>query len=734
MAFYEPLVRVDVTGSLLGVQAPDSAIMESRIEGLRSQIESGSVSPIQTDTAATAGSPDLTLTGQLTDSEIADGYGVFTLTGGVTYTFAERGAGPDPLEDSYLLLADLGTNQFVAQDDDGGVGRSSMLTFTPDVTGSYAIYASSWYQLFTNQADPGTDYRVDMWISNPATDVGSTFATATEIGTGTTYGNLELAGDRDMYSIDLTAGQLYSFTYAGGIAGQPELDAQTPGESIGVLRLYDSSGNVVASGVNYETVVNYLPQDSGTYYLRVDPYETTMTGGYTVDISSVNPADYNPLDSINWRDASNVPFVDTNSDGRGDTAYVYFAPAGENFGELADDGVTPMTTYGWTDWQINGVMSALQQYSQILGTNYVITNDPTQATFRVMTTTSDLYGAYAYPQDPAYGTQQGIVVFNLDSGGFGNFPESLDRGGFSYEVVLHEFGHAHGLAHTHDTGGGSDIMLGVGSFDDLGVYDLNQGIYTVMSYNDGWQTDPDGAQPFTAATIGYGWQGSLSAFDIAELQDRYGVTPSNTGNNTYTLPDTDGSGTFFQTIWDSGGTDTIRYNGERAAQIDLLAATLDYSPTGGGVVSWASGVHGGFTIANGVVIENASGGSGDDVILGNSANNVLSGNNGNDALLGREGNDTVNGGNGNDDVAGGAGNDTLNGDNGDDQMDGGAGNDTLNGGSGIDVLNGGAGNDVLVGGRGSDVFVFATPAPTRLVVTSGARTSTSPPSAWPWQT
>ena len=132
MAFYEPLVRVDATGSLLGMQAPDSAIMESRIEGLRSQIESGGVSPIQTDTAATAGSPDLTITGQLTDSEIADGYGVFTLTGGVTYSFAERGAGPDPLVDSYLLLANLDSGQFVAQDDDGGLGRSSMLTFTPE--------------------------------------------------------------------------------------------------------------------------------------------------------------------------------------------------------------------------------------------------------------------------------------------------------------------------------------------------------------------------------------------------------------------------------------------------------------------------------------------------------------------------------------------------------------------------------------------------------------------------
>ena len=40
-------------------------------------------------------------------------------------------------------------------------------------------------------------------------------------------------------------------------------------------------------------------------------------------------------------------------------------------------------------------------------------------------------------------------------------PASLLPGGFSYGVILHEFGHAHGIAHPHDTGGGSEIMLGV---------------------------------------------------------------------------------------------------------------------------------------------------------------------------------------------------------------------------------------------------------------------------------
>ena len=227
-----------------------------------------------------------------------------------------------------------------------------------------------------------------------------------------------------------------------------------------------------------------------------------MTGGYTIDVSAVNPADYNPLDSINWRSAHNVPFQDV--DGV-PTAYVYFAPAGQNFGELADDGKTPMTTYGWTDWQMNGVMAALQQYEHIWHPlrRY---QRPKPGDLPPADHDVRLYGAYANPQDPAFGTQQGILVFNLDSGGFGGFPESLDQGGYSYGVVLHEFGHAHGLAHPHDNGGGSDIMLGVTAAQDpLGIYHLDQGVYTVMSYNDGWATDPDGTQPFTAATVGFGW-------------------------------------------------------------------------------------------------------------------------------------------------------------------------------------------------------------------------------------
>ena len=73
-----------------------------------------------------------------------------------------------------------------------------------------------------------------------------------------------------------------------------------------------------------------------------------MTGGYTLDVQEVNPANEDPLEAIDWESAENVPFVDVNGV---PTAYVYFAPAGENFGETNDQG-GPMRTWGWNAYEI----------------------------------------------------------------------------------------------------------------------------------------------------------------------------------------------------------------------------------------------------------------------------------------------------------------------------------------------------------------------------------------------
>ena len=423
---------------------------------------------------------------------------------------------------------------------------------------------------------------------------------------------------------------------------------------------------------------------------------------------------------------------------------MYFASAGENFGETDDAGTGPLPSFGWNAWEVQQTMRAFEEYTKVLGIKYEITNIASEATFRLITTTSEQYGAYMYPQDPAYGTQQGIAAFNIDSGAWAfDNQQSLTQGGYSFNTILHELGHGHGLKHPHDTGGGGPVMLGVtGPFDSLGVYDLNQGVYTVMSYNDAWQLNPLGPSPFTIAGVDNGWTGTLSALDIAALQERYGANMNYAkGNDTYVLKDTQTAGTYYTTIWDTKGKDTIKYDGAKNARIDLTAATLNYSPTGGGVISFVDGIWGGFTIAAGVVIENATGGVGDDLLIGNAANNVLKGNGGDDILVGRAGGDNLDGGGGFDtasyldssagvnasldDSCGATGDangdsyksiEALQGSNFNDTLEGDKNNNTLFGLAATTSsrrqrqrhVDGGAGNDTIDGGDGDDSVGAAT--------------------------
>ncbi len=342
-------------------------------------------------------------------------------------------------------------------------------------------------------------------------------------------------------------------------------------------------------------------------------------------------------------------------------------------------------------------------------------------------------------------------------------PQGLAPGGYAYLTLIHEIGHLLGLAHPHD--GGYDpeknVFPGVMSKNDFGDYNQNQGIYTTMSYNDGWKYKyPDFFQ------IGYGWQATPMALDIAAIQSIYGAnTTYASGSNSYLLPKANAAGTYWSCIWDTSGTDLITNDGSSlACTIDLRAASLDPTKDGanaGGYVSYATNIVGGYTIANGVVIENATGGSGNDTINGNSVANSLVGGGGNDSLTGGDGNDSLSGGEGNDLLTGGAGNDSLSGGAGNDTYDvdasgdivdetitgsagtdtvqvtlasytlgsnvenlifngtgsftgtgntaansilGGAGSDNLTGGDGNDSLTGGAGNDTLSGGTGNDAI------------------------------
>ncbi len=582
------------------------------------------------------------------------------LVAGQTYHISLRGTGATPVSDTFLEVYNPSA-ALVNFDDDGGIGTNSMMTIVASATGNYTIRASS----FSNPGDPGTGgYTVDVRVQG-VDAVGDTNATAVVLNEGITFGFRETAtvsggADLDRYEVQLEAGKFYTFKLAAGADYATDYTAVPLGEIDTILRLRNAAGTLVAQNDdnNFPSDISsgfgFLATVTGTYYLDVTGY-AGQTGGYAIEFENIIYQNEDPLQSIRWVDAANIPLdVNATTVNGVPTATVYFGAAGETFGEPG------IVTFGWNATEKAAVMSALLEYTKITGITYQETATVAGATFRLNTVSTGNFGAYFYPQDPGYGAQKGIGIFNVNSGGWdkpgvstqdipGN-QVSLDKGGFAYAVILHEFGHAHGLAHPHDNGGGSDVMLGVTApTNSYGIFNLNQGVYTVMSYNDAWDFHPDGPSPFTIAGIGNGWSGTLGAFDIAALQERYGVHAYNTGNDVYTIPYVQQSGVYYSTIWDTGGNDMIRYDGTGRATIDLTAATLDYSPTGAGVLSFVDqipgtagvdGIFGGFTIANGVVIENASGGSGNDTLIGNAVANILDGGAGSDTMLGRGGNDT----------------------------------------------------------------------------------------------
>jgi serralysin len=235
---------------------------------------------------------------------------------------------------------------------------------------------------------------------------------------------------------------------------------------------------------------------------------------------------------------------------------------------------------------------------------------------------------------------------------------SLYFGGDGLNTVMHEFGHGMGLAHPHDGGTSGDATNFPGVTDPyaVGPNGMNQGIWTVMSYNPGWAE--------TGYDLSYGNQAGLGAFDIAALQALYGKNmEAGRGSDVYTLPTwnlkVDERGWFC--LWDAGGRDTITAaQASAGVVIDLRAATLlQGDPHAGGFVSREKGVAGGYTIANGVTIENATGGGFADRLQGNSTANVLRGGGGADTLLGGAGNDTLHGGSGTDRLSGGVGQDVF---------------------------------------------------------------------------
>ena len=325
----------------------------------------------------------------------------------------------------------------------------------------------------------------------------------------------------------------------------------------------------------------------------------------------------------------------------GTLTYSFVTTASAPLYEGGESGVKELTPAIKNN--IRNMMGTLAQYIPI---NFVEVPDrpPNYGRIRFMFSDGpNIDGAYAYgyfPSDFPGSGLAGDVHLNSDTS---IIDFSAGPGSFAYQVILHEIGHTLGLKHP---------------FED--IYQLPFGkdnnTNTVMTYTD----DPN-------PPISYDGSFAITpmAYDVRALQYLYGATYYNQGDTVYNFDynnfigqfQSDGRNSFKQTLWDSGGTDTLNF-----AALPAIADGYYFNMNEGGQNTAKSALNGsvydvgipvltdsfGTTIGFGVQIENLIGSQGDDEILGTDSSNYINGGLGNDTITGARGADFLLGGDGSD--------------------------------------------------------------------------------------
>lgn len=524
------------------------------------------------------------------------------------------------------------------------------------------------------------------------TDAAGSTATAYSLALNQiAAGSVGSAGDRDWYAVNLTAGTAYTVA----LVGTETNNLQDP-----LLRLIGTDGTTIVSSndnglQSSNSVLTYTPVATGTYYVDAGSASGTATGSYRASLVAGTKAFFDHemgagvIDSDwSWSSTAGTATTVTYGFRAGTPGYT---PGGRDLSTVTQ----------LTQAQIDAVRLALGSISDVANITFTEVNpggytDDASMLFNNYYSTTDGSGAFAYypwptARDASY--SHGDVWLNTQSVS----TTSLNFGSYSYQTLVHEIGHAVGLAHP-------------------GLYNAAPGVS--ITYDNNAQFAQDTRQYSTMSYFSHTFSGGVGAdrpetpmlLDVMALQHIYGAnTTTRAGDTIYgfnnAVPGMAHAGAAYNfatnntphfVIWDGGGRDRIDASGCTVAQtITLVAGQFSSMSTSGNSRN-------NIAIAYGATIEDAIGGSASDTITGNAVGNNLAGLSGNDTIDGGDGNDTMGGHDGDDRLWTGLGDDIAWGDAGADQLGGLDGNDTLFGGLSNDTIWGDAGNDLIFGNEDFD--------------------------------
>lgn len=188
---------------------------------------------------------------------------------GRPYRFSLRGTGEDALADPVLTLFDSQGVQ-VAQDDDGGMGADSYLTFASATGGTYFAAVSAYGDNATGRYE----------LMAMDTDVSGHVYTDETLGSSDErLSRIDMEGDVDAYRADLEAGVRYVIE----VRGEGRAPLADP-----FLTIVNEAGETLASdddgGAGLDARLTFTPQTTGAYFIQASGLGGSI-GWYQVSVS-----------------------------------------------------------------------------------------------------------------------------------------------------------------------------------------------------------------------------------------------------------------------------------------------------------------------------------------------------------------------------------------------------------------------------------------------------------------